>query len=203
MPRKDLTSERTGQILDAFEKCILRFGLESSSLEKVADEAGMKRPIIRHYVGNRSELVIALTDRLVENYRKETHEMIASLGESNRVDALLKTLFSRAGRSSSESVLLYENLILTAGRDEVIRERLSEWTREFVKVVRDELLREYPGSAGHRDVAWGVVSIYYNHVSLIPLKLSSRSTGSSLGAARRLVSTLGEEAGESEGCREF
>ena len=37
---------------------------KSSSLEKVADQAGMKRPIIRHYVGNRDDLILALTERV-------------------------------------------------------------------------------------------------------------------------------------------
>ena len=190
MPRRDLTNERTDQILDAFERCILRYGLESSSLEKVADEAGMKRPIIRHYVGNRKDLIVALTERFIENYRVQTNRLLTALGDTNRVGKLLKLLFSSSDQSTAETVLLYENLILLASREEAIRERLSEWTTEFVSLIRRELVEEYPDSKGHRDVAWGVVSIYYNHVSLMPLNLSDRSTGNSLSTAKRLVATL-------------
>ena len=54
MGRPDLTEVRTAEILDAFERCVARFGLEGSSLERDAEEAGMKRSILRHYIGNRN-----------------------------------------------------------------------------------------------------------------------------------------------------
>ena len=66
MPRPDLTEQRTAEILDAFERCIVRHGLDGSSLEKIGEEAGMKRPILRHYVGNREALVMALAERVID-----------------------------------------------------------------------------------------------------------------------------------------
>ena len=41
MGRPNLTEVRTSEILDAFERCVARFGLEGSSLERVAEEAGI------------------------------------------------------------------------------------------------------------------------------------------------------------------
>ena len=32
MPRRDLTEERTEQILEAYERCVARFGLEGTHL---------------------------------------------------------------------------------------------------------------------------------------------------------------------------
>ncbi|MEM9282889.1 MAG: TetR/AcrR family transcriptional regulator [Verrucomicrobiota bacterium] len=190
MPRPDLTEERTEQILDAFERCILRAGIESSSLEMVAEEAGVKRPIIRHYVGNREALILALTDRFIASGREAMAELIDGLGDEGRVEALLSVLFSPADDSSAESVLIYENLILLAAREDQIRERLAGWTGEFVDLVKRELVTEFPDSKGHQDVAWGIVSIYYNHVSLMPLQLPAGKSGDSLAAAQRLVDSL-------------
>ena len=60
MGRPNLTEVRTAEILDAFERCVARYGLEGSSLERVAEEAGVKRSILRHYIGNRDEMITGL-----------------------------------------------------------------------------------------------------------------------------------------------
>ena len=190
MPRRDLTEERTHQILDAFETCILRHGLESSSLERVAEEAGVKRPLIRHYIGNREALVLALARRFVENYRAQVVAMFEQLGDSDRMDKLLSSLFSSRHGDGAESVLIFENLILEATKQPDVRDLLSGWTSEFVGMVRDELLRHAPDASGHEEVAWGIVSIYYNHVSLMPLGLKRSLFRGSRKAAWRLVDSL-------------
>ena len=192
MPRRDLTEDRTRQILDAFEACILRYGLESSSLERVAEEAGVKRPLIRHYIGNRDALVLALARRFVDNYRAQVVTMFDQLGESRRVEKLFSALFSDRSGGGAESVLIFENLILEAAGQPDVRELLSGWTSEFVGMVRDELVRHVPEADGHEEVAWGIVSIYYNHVSLRPLGLKRSLLRGSRKAALRLVESLGE-----------
>ena len=39
MPRKKLDGERIPQILDAFERCIMKYGIAGTSLNRVAQEA--------------------------------------------------------------------------------------------------------------------------------------------------------------------
>lgn len=190
MPRRDLTEERTSQILDALERCILKNGLEASSLEKVAEEAGVKRPIIRHYIGNREDLLLALTDRFVENDRQRVTAMVSALGGGNRVEALLDMLFSPSNDSTAESILIYEELILAAARIGPIRERISRSTARFVDLISKELTCQFPEAEGHVEVAWGVASIFYNHISLQTLRLPRRIAGASRAAAERLVRSL-------------
>ncbi|MEM1443884.1 MAG: TetR/AcrR family transcriptional regulator [Verrucomicrobiota bacterium] len=190
MPRRDLTEERTSQILDALERCILKNGLEASSLEKVAEEAGVKRPIIRHYIGNREDLLLALTDRFVENDRQRVLAMIETLGDRNRVGTLLDILFSSSNKANAESILIYEELILAAARMEPIREKISRSTARFVDLIAKELSRQYPDSEGHVEVAWGIASIFYNDISLQALRLPRRIVGSSRAAAERLIRSL-------------
>ncbi|MEM7600708.1 MAG: TetR/AcrR family transcriptional regulator [Verrucomicrobiota bacterium] len=190
MPRRDLTDERTSQILDALERCILKNGLQASSLEKVAEEAGVKRPIIRHYIGNREDLLLALTQRFVGRDRERGLVMVRALGETNRVEALLDTLFCSSNQTDAESILIYEELILAAARIETIRELISRSTATFVNLIAKELRAEYPDSRGHTEVAWGVASIFYNQISLQALRLPPRLVGSSRAAAQRLVHSL-------------
>ena len=76
MPRPSLKEQRTEEILDAFERCIHRVGLSGSSLEVIAEEAGMKRSILRHYIGNRDDILEALAARTISRYQSETDELM-------------------------------------------------------------------------------------------------------------------------------
>ena len=79
MGRPSLAEQRKEEILDAFGRCVAKFGLEGSSLEKIAEEAGMRRSILRHYLGNRDEMVIALAKKVIGEYRSSTKAFLKDL----------------------------------------------------------------------------------------------------------------------------
>lgn len=68
MARKKLAKERIPQILDAFERCIMKYGLADTSLEKVAVEAKISRTTIHHYLGGRKDLIKAAHKRFADNW---------------------------------------------------------------------------------------------------------------------------------------
>ena len=68
MARKKLDQKRVPQILDAFEQCIMRYGLADTSLEKVAAEAKISRTTIHHYLGGRKDLIKAAHKRFADNW---------------------------------------------------------------------------------------------------------------------------------------
>src|SRR5690242_13750632 len=68
MGRPPMQAERRVAILDAFIELIAERGLESVSLDDVAAAAGVQRSVIRHFVGNRADLVRGATTRLAERY---------------------------------------------------------------------------------------------------------------------------------------
>ena len=79
MPRRSLKEERRSQILDAFEICVARYGVEGATLERVAEEAGLARPLIRHNVGNREDLLDALLERYLESSEHSMRQLLAAL----------------------------------------------------------------------------------------------------------------------------
>ncbi|MEM1449355.1 MAG: TetR/AcrR family transcriptional regulator [Planctomycetota bacterium] len=196
MPRKDLTEERTAQILDAFERCIVRQGLGATSLEDIAQEADVKRSILRHYVGNRDDLVRALGDRLLAHYRADLAEMVeyATAGGARIVDRLVECLFPRPSEEAFQSVIVLEALIVAARQDDELRRRINELMADTVQSV-EVILR-----AAHEDteldrkalfaVAWGVVGLSFNEESLTPLALPARYRRGSVQAARVLIESL-------------
>jgi AcrR family transcriptional regulator len=52
--------ERYAQVMQALVRCVARFGLEGASLTQIAAEAGLSRPLIRHHLGNREDMIAAL-----------------------------------------------------------------------------------------------------------------------------------------------
>lgn len=77
MARKKLDSIRVPQILDAFERCILKYGISETSLEKVAREADISRTTIHHYVGGRKDLIKAAHKRFADNWLENIARLAA------------------------------------------------------------------------------------------------------------------------------
>ncbi|NJM06754.1 TetR/AcrR family transcriptional regulator [Candidatus Gracilibacteria bacterium] len=93
MGRKSLAEERREDILAAFERCIARYGIDVP-LEQIADEAGVKRSLIRHYLGNRDELVEQVIERIAVEYPRQVASFIIAYRERGLAD-LLDAFLSR------------------------------------------------------------------------------------------------------------
>tara|TARA_Y100001934_G_scaffold271573_1_gene358308 strand:+ start:80 stop:697 length:618 start_codon:yes stop_codon:yes gene_type:complete len=97
MSRPNLSEIRKPQILDAFVVCIGRHGLEGTTLARIAQTAGMKRTILRHYIGNRDNLIQSAAERIVSRLDSWLEEELDSCAN---VESLLDSLFdSDAGDS--------------------------------------------------------------------------------------------------------
>lgn len=93
MGRPSLAATRREQILDALERCLARHGLEGTTLASVAAEAGVARPVIRHYFGNRDALLAAAVGRAVAAYREDLEAALEALPRQGRCAAFLDYLF--------------------------------------------------------------------------------------------------------------
>lgn len=93
MPRPSLAAVRREQILDALEHCLARHGLEGTSLDAVARAAGVARPVIRHYFGNRDALLAAAVARALSAYRADLDHALRELPREGRLAAFLDHLF--------------------------------------------------------------------------------------------------------------
>lgn len=192
MGRPDLSEQRTAEILDAFARCVARQGLGATSVQDIADEAGMKRPIIRHYVGNRADLVTALAEHVGARYCATLDELVAALPAKHRVDEVLQLLLPATPSESAGEIMVLESLIAAAAEDDTVREPMLAFVDHTLGVIRGLLADEHPGAspAQLRAVAYGVVSIWFNHSSLTPLRPPGGHRRAALGAARGLVGTL-------------
>lgn len=192
MPRPSRKAERTEQIYDAFMHCVARYGVDGASLERVAEQAGLQRSMIRHFVGNRDVLVSGLAERLERKFTEQTAAMIALLPRELPAETLIDWLFDPSYASDHDAVLALEALIAAVPRFPEVGVRLQCWFSTTVEQFTEVVARSYPAAdpEAHRDVALGVIGIYFNNDALSPLGLDADYGQGNHRAALRLLRTL-------------
>ena len=191
MARPSLKEKRFEEILDAFEHCVARYGLAGATLEQIAAEAGLARPLIRHHIGNRNDLVSALINRFQQNSDVYMQAMVTDLPETKRLAAFIDRLFDEK-YFDRNLVLLTEALIAAATNHPQLEKQLIATIESIITVISYELSREYPTSSDSsiKEVATGILGIYFNADSLSMLGGMKNLRSNSRQAAIRLAKTL-------------
>ncbi|BFM16696.1 hypothetical protein R50073_28790 [Maricurvus nonylphenolicus] len=191
MARPSVKAERTEEILDAFERCVARFGVEGTSLERIAEESGLRRSLLRYYIGNRDELVEALTDRFVAKAESLTQEMINDLPEEGRSIAMVDAFFEPS-RTDDSTILVADALISCSAIYPEVKKKLKGWYDNFVQKACDIIQADYPSVSSDRCfmVAVAIIGIYFNADAMDTLELSGRYREAAIESAKLLLSTL-------------
>jgi len=173
--------------VDAFIDLVAANGLGGVSLDEVAARAGVKRTAIRHFVGNRDELIAAAVEEI-------THRAIEDLGESTSFAKLAARLFSPerieklTTAADAWTVLLPEALRSPAGRDLVKK----SWDR-LMEVIADALRLEHPAATEVRirDTAYSVACIAEKDFDFQLVGFPRARSKAAMSAALALASRLG------------
>ncbi len=192
MPRPSKKDERTAEILDAYGRCIARHGVDGTTLEMTAEEAGLARALIRHNVGNKDDILDAFVNRFLEQASRDTATLFDALPEKPRIDTLIDWLFDQ--RYSNASSVRVSNALFAAATDRpALARELSAWTSAFSNRIGDELRRASPTTDESRiaAAATGIVAIYFNYDSMSQLGRAGPLRKNSTVAARMLVEGLG------------
>ncbi|MES0811930.1 TetR/AcrR family transcriptional regulator [Roseibium sp. SCPC15] len=194
MARPDIKDDRREQILDAFETCVARYGLEGATLAKVAEVAGLARPLIRHNVGNREDLLAALIERFLSQSRTSMTTLLSYLPSQNRLAVLIDLLFDPR-YANPRLVQVFNALSAGAPDDSELACRLREWLEDFVGKIENEIAREHPQASEDQVKAAGagISGIYFNVEALYPIGVSAQFIEASKNAALLLVMALGKQ----------
>ena len=193
MPRLSIKEQRAKEIISAFERCIARNGIAGAQLEKIADESGIQRPALRHFIGNRDQLILALTKSIADEYQQmmiTAGKLLDKMGK--QPEDLLVVLFMQTRLTTPERIIVIVNLYSIASRYPKVQKELSDWYLSFVKWIASRLA-EYKPKASKQDlerVAIALVSMSFNFASLAPLGINNRDYDHILEAATKLVNTI-------------
>lgn len=153
MGRQSLAEPRRQQMLAGIARCIGRHGLAASTQEVMAQESGFSRSHIRHYLGNRDDVIEAVWDYLMRPYQEQTAATLSAPEPRERLERLLDFLFGPEMERKPEDVAI-EALINGASRHPELLEKVDRTYRELEQQVSAQLQAVAPGMAA--DAADGV-----------------------------------------------
>ena len=191
--RSHRSDERRLQILEAFERCLARNGLEATTLDDVAREAGLQRAMIRHYVGNRDTLVREATEHLAAQYRSRAAHALDEEGDALDVDALLDFFFLGDfvfGMPEQDRVV--DSLLAAAASDPEARTSLRAMYESLDELVRKHLTRCVPRAEPDRlaEVSWAIVCLAEQNTIMLGLGVPPRRSQELREIARALVDSI-------------
>ena len=194
MGRPAVTAQRTDEILDAFEICVARYGVDGATLEKTAEEAGLARALIRHHVGNKDELLELFLQRFWQESKQQSDQFFSALPTTNRAAAMVEWLFDPAYADAARASV-YSALIIAANVRPTLARRLRRWIDDFVAQINEVLREEFPESTDESTsaAALAISAMYFNVDSLAPLGRLIDVRESSLRAAKILLTNLSTE----------
>ena len=190
MGRPKIGEVRREQILAAFETCVVRDSLAKTTLQKVALETGLPRSLVRYHIGNRSDMVTLLTDRMMERAEDSLSKKLPKTRTTNIRD-LLDFLF-REGFSDQTANLIIPELWHLAIRDNHIKQRLTKLYQRIVTILAHQMKADGLGQndSERHGVAFALVSLAYGDASLSWLELRNRDMTEPRQMANSLVERL-------------
>ncbi len=192
MPRPSMKEARSEEILAAYAKCISRYGLEGATQEKIASEAGVKRSILRHYLGNRKQMIGALIDYIDKQIEYELELLQGALPEDQRVSALIEFLFDAKYATDDKSAMMMQALASAAYSYPEVNLKILDWSNRFIEFVKVEIAREYPNISDEHAIhtAFGIVALHFNIDSFSQIAIPDIWWTASGNAAHTLIRSL-------------
>jgi AcrR family transcriptional regulator len=170
MARPSIKDQRKEEILTAYEVCIGKYGVEGATLNKVAEEANIARPLLRHNVGNRDELLKQALDRFVSNSLNEMKEAYTYF--KGNPEGLFQSLFEREISLEDENrVMIASAFIIASQTNSTVKDRVHKWLSQYRDEFNSYFISEYPklDSEATSHVTDGIMGIYFNVHSLVHL----------------------------------
>ena len=193
MPRPSKRDERREEILNAYGRCVARFGVEGATLERVAEEAGLARALIRHNIGNKDELLLAFVDHFVATDNANTNQFFLSLPQKNRLKTLLRYLFD-FDYARDDSTRIGNALSAAGSEHPALAAKLRAWSQGFIDQLEHELKLAFPSAKpkARKAAAAGIASIYFYCDSWAELGGDNKLRRRSLLAVDMLLESLSD-----------
>lgn len=179
-------------MLDAFLTCAARYGIEGATLERIAAEAGLKRPLIRHHLGNRDDMIAALAEHILTEIDNLTEATREALKDYPSAQGFIDILFSEEAETDPRLTLVFQSLAHSADAHPELRAELVRVMQSLYDLARDAMALDYPGASlvDRATVGQAIVDLYLSQDSLSPLQPPSDWRRNAYLAATRLARSL-------------
>lgn len=142
MTRSERRAQIRDELLDAAEALFARDGIQATSIEKIAAEAGFTRGAVYSNFADKDDLVVALLQRRVERSISEIHEIYEQHAEPEDFYRALHERQRRRKDADQERVLFVE-FWLYALRTPSLRPKLAARFAAKREAISNFIVRQY------------------------------------------------------------
>src|ERR671931_1404768 len=175
--------ERRAQLLAVARRVFGRSGFHGVSMDEVAKEAGVTKPILYDHFGSKEELYIALLDADAQVLERQVRAALtASTGNRERIRRSFQAYFDFVDEHAAGFKLFLQE---TMGGDDVFRSKVQGVRDRIQGEVSDLIVRESKGVVDREDantVAQALVGMVET--------VARRDPGGPKDRRRRAVDTL-------------
>jgi len=193
-PKKD--EARKEEILEAFERCVIREGVTGTTLQKVANEANLPRSLVRYFVGNRDQMVELLITRVIARASIPLQEFSPDNTEHS-LSELLDFLFDGAFKNNTANGVV-DRLWELANTDDEVKNALVGMYSALRTHIEKAMKTEGVGATSFQrsNTAQLLLSLAYGEASFAHLGMSSGKKGSSRQLAELVITQLSSTKGQ-------
>ncbi|HNY65197.1 MAG TPA: TetR/AcrR family transcriptional regulator [Deltaproteobacteria bacterium] len=151
MARKSVREERKRQILRALDQCLLEKSFAQTSIKDISRVAQVNHGVLHYYFQSKEDILLHYIDYVVDDFKARVQEVLTPerRGTMSRKD-FVKEVFSFA----NSRITLNRNLSKIfveiweiALYNEVVRKKLREAYREWIRILTDKLGGSAEGEA--------------------------------------------------------
>ncbi len=135
--------ERRAQLLEVARRVFGTSGFHAVSMDEVAEEAGVTKPILYDHFSSKKDLYLALLDEDLAALHDMVRQALASpIGNRERIRASFQAYFDFVHEQADGFRLLMQE---TVGAEREFRERVHAFRDEILREVADLIERESSG----------------------------------------------------------
>lgn len=192
MARPSVADERTRQIIDATIRTIGAHGITGTTMDRIAEEAGMSRGHVRHFVGNRADL---LRETARHFYFDGTDGSSILPADTSTLDEALSYLFGPEFTAPGSDNAVVFGFIEAARTDPSIAQLLVTAYSGTEATIARLLAAEHTHLAPEvcARTAYGILAIALHNVFMSDIESSDSGTSAARSAAEQLLASLSSE----------
>lgn len=192
---KSISEIRRPEIVQAAIAAVRLNGVTLPNYDKIAEQAGMSRQLVRHYFPNPEDLMLAVCDALAASYRRLLMEGILQAANPQRLPTFLDFYFNflaDKGLKKPEDDNVYDAVFALASTSEAVRQNLHSQYSELQAAIAHEVQLSHPGLSQNacKEIGFLFVSLMYGHWKMVAtLGFSTKFNAVSRAALDRLVAS--------------
>lgn len=190
LKKADQVPPKKTLILMAATTLLTRHGVQALSFERLAEEAGLSRQLVRYYFKDLDTLIVALSDHLAARYRDALIAGIVKVNRGERLEFCLDFFFDLAeGHPMPDSLEAYDALFAWSVGSKALRRKMCDQYKTLGDVIIHELAIAHPemDRPTCEEISFICVSMIHAHWSFVASLGHSRQHGL---LARRAVGRL-------------